>query len=141
MGLDRVYATTGLLAYLGEYAEENHPDPVNLSLAVTEAGEIDGTEVPGETPVFTHFYMPQAGNSVNFVFGVDLGRPAGQTQGRFVSHPEGTMGVFESDDLAEVVFVGVPPYDEASIAVFDRTGEEIPLEVLDVEPDHGEFDA
>lgn len=139
--VETVYATDGLLSYLREYAREEDPDKVTLSLSVTPAGELDTPELDPETPVFTHFYMPQAGSSVNFVFGVDLGTPAGQTQGRFVSHPTGSLGVFESDDLHEVVFVAVPPYDENSIAVFGRRGDRKDLRTLDVEPDHGEFEA
>jgi len=138
--MDTVYATDGLLDYLGEYAEEQDPDPVSVSLAITRAGELDLPEMDPETPVFTHFYMPQAGSSVNFVFGVELGTPAGQTQGRFVSHPDGVLDIFESDDLREVVFVGVPPYGRESIAAFGRNGDRKELVSLDVEPDHGELE-
>jgi hypothetical protein len=138
--MDTVYATDGLLDYLGEYARERDPDPVSVSLAVSRASELDLPEMDPETPVFTHFYMPQAGSSVNFVFGVELGTPAGQTQGRFVSHPDGVLEVFESDDLREVVFVGVPPYDRESVAAFGRNGDRKELVSLDVEPDHGELE-
>jgi hypothetical protein len=103
-------------------------------VSVTFAEELPDADLPPETPVFTHFYMPEAGGSVNFVFGVDLGTPAGQTQGRFVSHPNGELRVRQRDDFKELIFVAVPPWDDASLAVFDRRGEEQPLEILDVEP-------
>jgi hypothetical protein len=101
---------------------------------VTRAGELPGTDLDPETPVFTHFYMPDSGGSVSAVFGVDLGTPVGQTQGRFVSHPQGDLRLSKRDDLHEVVFVGVPPWDESSLAAFDRSGREQSLTVLDVEP-------
>lgn len=138
--VDTIYATKGLLEYLREYAEDRDPVEVTVSLAVTPAGELDIPDLDPEIPVFTDFYMPQAGASVNFVFGVDLGTPAGQTQGRFVSHPTGELRVSKTDDLHEAIFVAVPPYDESSLAVFDRSGNRKKLEVLDVEPaevDHG----
>ncbi|MFB6151803.1 MAG: hypothetical protein ABEJ40_08365, partial [Haloarculaceae archaeon] len=80
-----VYVTRGLLESLLRSARDAAPDEVTISVSVTEAGDLPGVDLPPGTPVFTHFYMPEAGGSVNFVFGVDLGTPAGQTQGRFVS--------------------------------------------------------
>jgi len=78
--------------------------------------------------------VPEAGGSVNAVFGMDLGTPAGQTRGRFVSHPNGGLDVSKTDDLHAVVFVAVPPWDRDSLAVFDRSGRRLNLAVLDVEP-------
>jgi hypothetical protein len=115
-------------------AEEADPDSVTISVAVTQASELLETDLPPETPVFTHFYMPSAGGSVNAVFGVDLGTPVGQTQGRFVSHPDGNLSLTKEDDLHEVVFVAVPPWDEPSVAAFDRRGDQQEVELLDVEP-------
>jgi hypothetical protein len=129
-----VYATRGLVKSLLETASEADPDEVSIQVSVTEAGDLPGADLPPETPVFTHFYMPEAGQSVNFVFGVDLGTPAGQTQGRFVSHPNGELRVRQTDDFKELIFVAVPPWDTDSVAVFDRRGREQPLELLDVEP-------
>mgnify|MGYP000061896886 CR=1 FL=1 len=129
-----VYATRGLVESLLRFAREGDPDPVTISVSVTPAADLPDAPVDPETPVFTHFYMPEAGNSVNFVFGVDLGTPAGQTEGRFVSHPDGQLRVTQRDDLHEVVFVAVPPWDTESIAAFDRSGVERPLELLDIEP-------
>jgi hypothetical protein len=129
-----LYATSGLVETLLRLASERDPDTTTIPLAVTEAAEMPETELDPETPVFTHFYMPDVGGSVNAVFGVDLGMPVGQTQGRFVSHPRGDLRLSKRDDLKEVVFVAVPPWDEESLAVFDRRGQRRELTVLDVEP-------
>jgi len=129
-----VYITRGLAETLRRLGEERDPDPVTIRLSVTAASELDGADLPPETPVFTHFYMPEAGGSVRAVFGIDLGTPPGQTQGLFVSHPAGELSISERDDLAEVVFVGVPPWDEASLAAFDRSGRRTDVEVVDAEP-------
>jgi len=129
-----IYATRGLVETLLRMAEEADPDSVTISVAVTQASELLETDLPPETPVFTHFYMPSAGGSVNAVFGVDLGTPVGQTQGRFVSHPDGNLSLTKEDDLHEVVFVAVPPWDEPSVAAFDRRGDQQEVELLDVEP-------
>jgi hypothetical protein len=129
-----VYATRGLVESLLRFARENEPDSITISLSVTRATDIDELDLPGETPVFTHFYLPSAGESVNQVFGMNLGTPAGQTQGRFVSHPTGPPEVTEEDDLHEVVFVAVPPWEVESVAAFDRSANRRPLELLDVEP-------
>jgi len=129
-----VYVTRGLVETLLRLAREAEPDDVTISLAVTRAEELPDADLPPETPVFTDFYLPSAGGSVNAVFGMDLGTPAGQTQGRFVSHPHGEMGVSEADDLHEVVFVAVPPWDEDAFGAFDRAGRRKDVTVLDVEP-------
>ena len=129
-----IYATRGLVETLLRMAEEADPDSVTISVAVTQASELLETDLPPETPVFTHFYMPSAGGSVNAVFGVDLGTPVGQTQGRFVSHPDGNLSLTKEDDHHEVVFVAVPPWDEPSVAAFDRRGDQQEVELLDVEP-------
>ncbi|MFC7077691.1 hypothetical protein [Haloarcula halophila] len=129
-----VYVTRGLVETLLQMASDAEPDSVTISLAITEAGELPDNDLPPETPVFTDFYLPSAGSSVNAVFGMDLGTPAGQTQGRFVSHPSGRMGVDVTDDLHEVVFVGIPPWNEGAFGAYDRSGREQTVEVLDIEP-------
>ncbi len=115
-------------------AQEAEPDGVTISLAVTRAEELPEADLDPETPVFTDFYLPSAGSSVNAVFGMDLGTPAGQTQGRFVSHPDGYMGVSKLDDLHEVIFVAIPPWDDESFGAFDRSGRTVDVEILDIEP-------
>jgi hypothetical protein len=129
-----VYITRGLVDTLLRLAHEAEPSDVTISLSVTPAGELPETGLPDEAPVFTDFYLPSAGGSVNAVFGMDLGMPAGQTQGRFVSHPKGDLSISEADDLHEVVFVGVPPWDHDSFAAFDRSGRKQDVRILDVEP-------
>lgn len=113
---------------------EAEPDDVTISLAITRARDLPNADLEPNTPVFTDFYLPSAGSSVNAVFGMDLGTPAGQTQGRFVSHPDGYMGVSELDDLHEVVFVAVPPWDTETFGAFDRSGRKQDVTVLDIEP-------
>ena len=129
-----VYATRGLVDSLLRQARDREPEGVTIPLSVTPAGDLPETGLPPETPVFTHFYLPSAGGSINAVFGVDLGTPVGQTEGRFVSHPQGRLAVSKRDDLHAVVFVAVPPWDDDSLAAFDRHGVRQELSVLDVEP-------
>ena len=130
-----MYVTQGLVEALLEFAAESEPEKVTISLAVTPAGDLRGdVDLSSETPVFTHFYPPDAGESVTAVFGIDLSIPAGQTQGRFVSHPQGPLEVTRTDDLHEAVIVAVPPWDDDSIAAFDRSGRRQALSRVDAEP-------
>jgi hypothetical protein len=130
-----VYVTRGLVDVLLDFAADAEPEELTVSLAVTPAAEIEGTGgLPPGAQVFTHFYPPDAGKSITAVFGVDLSVPAGQTQGRFISHPRGNLEVNETDDLHEAILVAVPPWEESSLAAFDRSGREQPLEVVDAQP-------
>ncbi len=137
-----IYATSGLVDSLLRQAEDRDPDGVTIALAATAAGDLYDGPIPAAvdddleatTPVFTHFYMPNAAASVSAVFGVDLGTPAGQTEARFVSHPRGRLRLEQTDDFHALVFVAVPPWDRDTIAVFDRQGSRQPLTLLDVEP-------
>jgi len=129
-----VYVTRGLVETLLRLAREAEPSDVTISLAVTRAEDLPDADLDPETPVFTDFYLPSAGGSVNAVFGMDLGTPAGQTQGRFVSHPDGMLGVSKRDDLHEVVFVAVPPWERSNLAAFDRRGDRQDLVLVDAEP-------
>ncbi len=130
-----VYVTRGLVEVLLDTAADAEPDSVNVVLESTPAGEFPTD--PGldpDTPVLTHFYFPDAGKSVSAVFGVDLGTPAGRGRARFVSHPQGPPRPTKRDDYAAVVFVAVPPWDESSVAAFDRSGRRLDVSVLDAEP-------
>ncbi|ELZ17711.1 MPN domain-containing protein [Natrinema limicola] len=132
-----VYVTRALIDVLLDLASDADPDDVTTGVSVTLAGELEGADrLDPETPVFTDFFLPDPGNSVNAVFGVDLSTPARQAQGRFVSHPVGELEVTRQDDLAEIVFVAVPPWqtDDQSFAAFDRSGERHPLEIIDASP-------
>lgn len=142
---DVVYVTRGLLEVCLRMAADAEPESISLELAVTPAGELSKTRTPGdgavdiddlseETPVFTHFYMPEAGQSITAVFGMNLSTPPGRTQGRFLSHPLGELAISRTDDLHGVVIVAVPPWDESSVAAFDRAGRRVELTVLDVVP-------
>lgn len=125
------YITRGLRSVLLDFAREREPEPVSIELTVTRAGTLRGAEsLSTDTPVFTHFYHPGTGQSVNAVFGMDLGKP--RSDGRFVSHPEGRRELSTQDDLHEVVFLAVPPWNE--ITAFDRSGTTLPVTVLDAEP-------
>lgn len=129
-----IYITRGLVETLLRLGREADPDSTTVPLAVTRAEDIPDTDIDDETPVFTHFYMPNKGDALNAVFGVDLNTPSGQTPGIFVSHPIRQLTVTKSDDLREVIFIAVPPWGEDSFAAFNRTGDEQELAILDIEP-------
>lgn len=128
-----VYATGDLVDVLINLARDRDPQSVTVPLAVTSAGDLGKTTLPAETPVFTHYYLPNVAGSVTAVFGVDLGTPAGQTPGLFISHPAGHLEVDETDDLREVVIVATPPWDRPSIAAFDRSGRRRTLHLVEAE--------
>ena len=133
-----VYVTRGLLDALLELARDRDPGRLTVSVATTPAGELgDEVDLDPETPVFTDLYLPDTGRSLSAVFGMDLGTP--RAEGRFLSHPDGYLGVRQTDDLHGVVLVGVPPYDLSSVAAFGRRGEGLALDVLDVEPPQESF--
>lgn len=134
-----VYATEDLIEVLIEFAVDRDPQQANVPVAATPAGELDGVDsdlngLDPETPVLTHFYMPDAAGSVNAVFGVDLGTPAGGAHARFVSHPSGPDGITKRDDLASVVLVAVPPWNAETVSAYDRSGRRLAFEQLDAEP-------
>ncbi|QSW99771.1 hypothetical protein [Haloterrigena alkaliphila] len=133
-----VYITRALVDVLLDLASDADPDRVTTGVSITSAGDLEGsaTEIPAETPVFTDFFLPDPDNPVNAVFGVDLSTPARQAQGQFVSHPVRELEVTKRDDLAQVIFVAVPPWElgERTFAAFDRSGERQPLEVVDAQP-------
>ena len=132
-----VYITRSLVDVLLDLASDADPNRVATGVSITPAGELEGApELAPETPVFTDFFLPDPGNAVNAVFGVNLSTPARQAQGQFVSHPVRELEVTKRDDLAEVIFVAVPPWklDERTFAAFDRRGERQPLEVIDARP-------
>jgi len=128
-----LYVTRGLVETLLRLARERDPELITVPLAVTRARDL-AVDLPAETPVFTHFYMPSDGDALNAVFGIDLGMPAGQTPGVFVSHPRGDLRVSKRDDFREVVFVAVPPWNEDALDAFGRWGDHREFTILDVEP-------
>jgi hypothetical protein len=128
-----VHATRGLVEMLLERAAESEPSRENLVLDATPASDF-GVDlgVDPSTPVLSHVYFPMAGRAVSDVFGVDLGTPAGRGRARFLSHPQGPAELTRRDDLAGVVLLAVPPWED--LLAFDRRGRRLPLVVVDAEP-------
>jgi hypothetical protein len=130
-----VYVTRGLLEALLELAADAEPERFTVALETTSAEEFEtDLGLPAGTPVFTHLYHPDAGQSVSAVFGMDFSTPMGRTHGRFVSHPGGDLSVSLTDDLHATMLVAVPPWERESVAAFDRRGRKRSLEVVDAEP-------
>ncbi|MFB6133048.1 MAG: hypothetical protein ABEJ44_06560 [Halanaeroarchaeum sp.] len=135
---DPVYVARPLLEGLLEYARDEEPGEVSVAIATRPAGDLQPTdgpdiapaELPSETPVFADFSFPGAGGAVNRVFGVDLGRPAGSTQGRFVSHPRGDPTPSTTDDFAPRLLVAVPPWTVDTVRVSDRNGRRFDLRTV-----------
>lgn len=134
-----VYITRGLLDALLEMAAAADPDDISVVLASTPVGEFEGgidsdLDLDADTAVLTHFYFPETSGSVNAVFGVDLGTPAGQGRARFVSHPTGRLEATREDTFAAALLIAVPPWNTESIAAFDRNDRKLDLDVVDAEP-------
>ncbi|MFA9517233.1 hypothetical protein ACERIT_08455 [Halopenitus sp. H-Gu1] len=131
-----VHLTRDLLTVLLEHATDAEPAAVNVLLSATSAADLSGetTTVDPETPVLTHFTLPDIGGSVDAVFGMDLSTPSERGRARFLSHPTGELRVNETDDLAAVVVVAVPPWEDDCVAAFDRAGRELPLHIVDAVP-------
>lgn len=134
-----VYATRALVDVLCELAADAEPRSVSIRLAATRAGDLrptDGAAVglDPDTRVLSDFYFPDAGDALTNVFGVDLAAPAGQTAGRFVSHPDGNPDVTMTDDLHALVLVAVPPWEPDDVRAHDRGGTRQDLVLVDAEP-------
>ncbi len=129
-----VHVTRGLIDVLLKKAADRDPSTVTIELAVTAAEGFEDLALPADTPVFTTFYLPDAGRSVDAVFGSNLSTPSGKAPGLFVSHPDGSLSLSHTDDFREVVFVGVPPWEPSSIAAFGRDGHRRELAIVDAAP-------
>lgn len=124
-----VYVTSALVDVLLELSEDADPRSLSVALAATPASDLDPTEGPGQplaeldadTPVFSDFYFPSAGKSIEAVFGVNLSTPAG-ISGRFLTHPDGDPEMNVTDDFAARVLLAIPPYDREAVRAFDRRG-------------------
>jgi proteasome lid subunit RPN8/RPN11 len=145
-----LYVTRPLLTVLLELAADAEPNPANVQLVASAAEDLEalppdstdrraggkprscrlGDLDPG-TPVFSDFYFPDVGNALDFVFGVDLGTPAGQSQGRFLSHPDGDPDLSVRDDLHATVLVAVPPWQPATVSAYDRDSTKRDLVVVE----------
>lgn len=134
-GPPSVYITEGLLQVLLERASTAEPGAVSLTLDSTPAGDLDGDlSLSADTPVLTDMYLPDAGEAVSRVFGMDLGRPPKTTAARFVSHPTGDLALSREDHLAARIIVAVPPWTPTDVAAFDRRSRRLPLVTLDAIP-------
>jgi hypothetical protein len=128
-----IHATRGLVEMLLERASEAEPSSANIVLDTTPAADFEANlDVDPSTPVLSHVYFPMAGRAVSDVFGIDLGTPAGRGRARFLSHPQGPAELTRRDDLAGVVLLAVPPWEDC--LAFDRRGRRLPLTVVDAEP-------
>lgn len=124
-----VYATRALVDVLLALAGDADPRAMSVALATTPAGELSPTDGPGleldrldpDVTVFSDFYFPNAGDSLEAVFGVDLATPAGVT-GRFLTHPDGDPDLGVTDDLAARILLAIPPYDVDTVRAYDRSG-------------------
>jgi hypothetical protein len=130
-----VYVTSALLDVLLDMSESAEPEPVSVVLTPTRAGAFDADlGIDAETPVLTHFYLPEAGRSVSEVFGLDLSTPAGRGRARYHAHPQGPREPTQRDDFAAAVLVAVPPWDREAIRAYDRSGTRLTLRVIDATP-------
>lgn len=130
-----VYVTESLLEALLDRARRREPEPISIGLAVTPAEQLHGVgHLDDRLPVFTHLYLPEEPNPVSAVFGVDLQTPPGRTHGRFITHPRANLELTKLDDLHEVVIVAVPPWDDESVAAFDRRGRRHTVRIVDAVP-------
>lgn len=130
-----VYITRGLIEILCQMAARAEPESISVALDVTPAEEwVESETVEEDTLVYTHFYMPDSAHAISAIFGVDLSTPSGRTRGRFISHPMGERSLSLSDDLHGIVFVAIPPWEESSVACFDRAGRKLAMNILDAAP-------
>lgn len=156
-----LYITRPLLSVLLEIAADAEPTPANVSLVASAAGDLEArpevvqtsefdrsrgpiphplVDVDPDTPVFSDFYFPDVGNALDFVFGVDLGTPAGQSHGRFLSHPDGNPELTVRDDLHATVVVAVPPWKPANVWAYDRDSTKRDLAIVAAGTPDGDFE-
>lgn len=165
---DPVWITRSLLAVLLELADDAEPRSANVLLVASPAGDLvpieaeavapeaqpvdeparrpDGpqpvplADLDPATPVYSDFYFPDVGNAVRNVFGVDLGTPAGQTHGRFLSHPDGDPEMSITDDLHAMVLVAIPPWEPRNVTAYSRQSRRKDLRVVAAGTEDAAFD-
>ncbi|MFB6114344.1 MAG: hypothetical protein ABEJ58_09630 [Halodesulfurarchaeum sp.] len=138
MDRDELWITAPLLEVLLQLADDADPRPVNILLLASPAADLEshpGEGIPLESldtdrPVFSDFYFPDAGRAIRHVFGIDLGTPAGQTQGRFLSHPMGDPDLGVTDDLHARVLVAIPPWTPENVTAYDRHGTKLDVRTV-----------
>ncbi|MEE6210621.1 hypothetical protein U3A55_10690 [Salarchaeum sp. III] len=137
-----LYATRALLSVLCDLAEDADPRPIDVSLAATPARDLRPTDddagvaltsIPEGTSVLSDFYFPNAGDSINRVFGMDLTTPSGETDARFLSHPKGDPSISTTDDLHARLLVAVPPWNPDDVRAYDRNGRRLSLTIVAAE--------
>ena len=116
-----VYITRGLFDALLEMAAAADPDDISVVLASTPVGEFEGgidsdLDLDADTAVLTHFYFPETSGSVNAVFGVDLGTPAGQGRARVLHPPDRRTAGGRGDNSCARLLFPVPPRDQEAIS-------------------------
>ena len=141
-----IYVTRPLLSVLLELAADAEPNQANVQIVASAAGDLEGlppedsvatarsgrlADLDPATPIYSDFYFPDVGNALDFVFGVDLGTPAGQSHGRFLSHPDGNPDLSIRDDLHATVLVAVPPWRPENVAVYDRDSTRRDMEIVE----------
>lgn len=130
-----IHITAALLDVLLDMSEAAEPESVSVVLTPTPAGEFEAAlELDDETPVLTHFYLPDAGQSVSSVFGMDLSTPAGRGRARFHAHPQGPREPTKRDDFAAALLVAVPPWNRDAVRAYGRGSDRLTLDVIDAEP-------
>ncbi len=127
-----IHLTEDLLTVLLERANATEPGTVSIQLAVESAGDLGIDSIDPSIPVFSTFYLPDAGRSVEAVFGLNVAVPPGQTPGRFISHPTGPPSVTTGDDIAERMLVAVPPWDADHVTGYTRDGRRCELRLHQV---------
>lgn len=145
---DSVYATRALVETLLAIASDADPDPVGVTLTTDRPAALESTDgdglplgsVPAETPVYAGFTFPEAAQSVNRVFGVDLGTPPGASDGRFVSHPDGETGLRGDDETGPRTLVATPPWTIEALRAYDQSGSRRQLDLVAATTPEAPFD-
>lgn len=126
-----IYISQELIKTLLDIAERSDPKKISIGLCVNKAESLNLDNIPGKTPIFNDFYFP-SGKSLKKIFGVDISTPPMSTQGRFISHPSGFSKLSKRDNFHEIVFIAVPPWDQDSVKVFDRSGKNYELNIIEI---------
>ncbi|WP_188974667.1 MPN domain-containing protein [Halocalculus aciditolerans] len=138
---DRVFVARPLLDVLLEFGSDTDPQRLSVALATEDArdlvpsaasttSDVALADLDSDQSVYAEFFLPDAGRSVENVFGVNLSTPPGRTRGRFVTHPDGNPDLAATDDLSVRVLVATPPYDVENVRAYDRSGRRIELVVV-----------
>lgn len=123
------------LTFAIESAAQTHPREFMARLRSTDAEELD---IEGEGKVLTEvMLLPGTQSSPVHAEAPEYATPiGGRGDGSVHSHPNGVLKPSDTDirsfSSGVHIIVG-PPYDLSSWKAFDAQGEEVELDVLDVE--------